>query len=315
VIARGNERVGDLLEEAYKTGCRLDAWSDFIRTDIWKSLIEKHQELVQLVLQEKEPAEDLPWEKTVKSGVSGNYLDHEENQSLKSKFTSPCIKNCTHSCGICEKDLGIVINNIQSEVKTLEDTGKNVLNDAKKPDSDTFRMVFSFSKEGSAVFIPHLGLIELFAMAVLRAGIPGLYTQGFNPLLKMEFASPAAIGLICLGEIASMDLTEQTAAEIFIKSMNANLPEGFKINGAELFTIPGGAKKHSLASLLWGFRYSKELVSAGKEKSYRLSLVKDKNIFGIERTAVLAKDPDSKEPMDYHKLFRSYYSRQNLHYE
>ena len=43
IMARGDRRVGELLQDAWKRGCRFDAWSEFFRAEIWKNLLEEHQ--------------------------------------------------------------------------------------------------------------------------------------------------------------------------------------------------------------------------------------------------------------------------------
>jgi uncharacterized protein (DUF2344 family) len=46
-------------------------------------------------------------------------------------------------------------------------------------------MLFSFTKKDSAVFVPHLGVIEVFSMALLRGGLEPVCPQGFNPHVKL----------------------------------------------------------------------------------------------------------------------------------
>ncbi len=52
-----------------------------------------------------------------------------------------------------------------------------------------------FSKTGSLQYISHLDLQRLFARALIRAGLPLWYTQGFNPHPKMVFALPLPVGV------------------------------------------------------------------------------------------------------------------------
>ena len=52
-----------------------------------------------------------------------------------------------------------------------------------------------FLKTGSLQYISHLDLHRLINRALVRAGIPIWYTQGFNPHAKMVFALPLPVGV------------------------------------------------------------------------------------------------------------------------
>jgi hypothetical protein len=249
-IARGDERAGELIEEAFDSGARLDPWSEYFRKDIWQGLFEKNRELVASVLSRK-AEESLPWS-VVESGTAAVFLKNEETKSGRPRLTSPCIENCTNPCGVCGTSGRVVKNSVRCEVKGEE----AVKTGAKSAGPDTWRMLFSFAKKDSAVFVPHLGVIEVFSMAFLRSGLRPVFTRGFNPHLKLEFASPAAVGLVCEGEIACVDFDRYLEPETFAGRLSGALPPGFSVTRAEIFNIPFGTKKHSLPPLLYGFVYA-----------------------------------------------------------
>ncbi|MDR2553493.1 MAG: TIGR03936 family radical SAM-associated protein [Treponema sp.] len=309
IIARGDERVGPVLEKAYRRGCRLDAWSEHINTGVWRDLAGEEALLVRELTGARAAGEGLPWS-VIESGVGEAYLIQEAEYSEKSKLTSPCMKKCTHPCGVCGGGAGIVQNIIQNEVEDpaverAAPAPEKPAGGAPVSAGQTFRMLFSFFKRETAVFVSHLGVIEVFAASARRAGIRGSYTQGFNPLLRLDFASPAALGLGCEADIAAMDLEVPLDPEDFIRLMNGALPPGFGINAAELFTVPLGRKKYSPASLLWGFRYADSLVPAKEEKNWRIKKAAG-NLFGLTRRAVLASEKDAP-PEDYFSIFRRFY--------
>jgi hypothetical protein len=172
-------------------------------------------------------------------------------------------------------------------------------------DPTVWRLLFSFAKEGSAVFHGHLSLIEIFSMALSRASLDVLYTQGFNPLAKLEIVSPLSTGISAGAEIAAAEFSHDFPPLEFLEKMNAALPEGIRVNRAEIFRIPAGSKKHSLSSLLWGFGYAQAdgetvYIPAPGEKAYRETrLSAGDTIFSLRRASVLAKTtptPDSGQP-------------------
>jgi radical SAM-linked protein len=324
-IARGGVRAGELIEAAFLRGARLDAWSEYLRHDIWRELFRENRELVDAALEERKGGEPPPWS-VVKAGISPAFLGSEADKSNQGIFTSACIEKCTHRCGICDGATGIVQNSIQHEVESMKSdcidhvSCAEVLDTCaeKKPEkSPIYRMLFSFAKTGPAVFVPHLGVIEVFSMAFMRtgggagaegrAGLNPVFTRGFNPHLRLEFASPAAIGLVCGGEIAAVDFeSEAPNPEEFCVRLNTVLPEGFRITCAEPFIIPFGSKKHALPSLLYGFRYDGDCVPAEKEKQYRLEHA---GASFTVRSEVLAKHQATGLITGYFSLYRELYGK------
>ncbi|MDR0403909.1 MAG: TIGR03936 family radical SAM-associated protein [Treponema sp.] len=296
LIARGDERVGELLEQAFTLGARLDPWTEYFRKDIWRGLFADNPKLVASLTGER-TEKVLPWS-IIGSGVSRGYLENEKVRSDEPVLTSPCIEKCTKPCGICGKNYNVVKNSIQYEVKNGENT---------EGATGIWRMLFSFTKNESAVFVPHLGVIEVFAMALLRSGLRPVFSQGFNPHVKLEFASPAAVGTICDAEMAAVDFADRVEPERFRAALGGVLPAGFAVTAAETFAIPFGAKKHSLPSLLYGAVYAASIPGGTDEcikdeKAYRQGL--PAGMFP-HRTRLLARDPAS-ENESYTGYFEAY---------
>jgi len=322
LISRGDERAGLVFEEAFLLGARLDSWTEYMRRDVWEDLLSKHKGLVDEVLAGGESSPGLPWS-CIESGIPPHYFESEFERSRTGEITLPCKKNCSKPCGICSKTTKVVQNMVPNMVP-----GTTFGDEKKVPgtDPDTYRIVFSFSKQGSAVFHPHLGLLEIFSMAFIRAGLPILYTRGFNPLPRLEIASPLSLGLTARGEIAAIDTESYCDAEKFKTQLNAFLPEGLEVTEAMNVFIASGEKKHSLASLLWGFVYSggdgkPETVEAKNEKSYRISRIENSppgetgSLHSLERLSVLARPNtpnDSATPQgeSYFKVYRGLYARE-----
>jgi hypothetical protein len=343
VLSRGDGRVGELLEEALRRGCRLDAWNEYVQKDIWRSLFEEYAPLVEEILGPKDPAFPLPWD-CIDSGLSRAYFNREYQKSETEEFTLPCMNNCTHPCGICGDNAEVVENNIHGEVISQENSSENTgspapkapelqIQDVPREEGDIQRVVFSFSKQGTAVFLPHLGLVEVFSMALIRTGIPVLFSRGFNPLPRIDFASPLSIGISADAEIATVDIDPSTncRAAFLRDQLNRALPRGLWVVEAAELIIPRGLKKHSAASLLWGYGYTApsrsevsprspatagagigeaeiDYVPAADEKKYRLSRTDHSSIFGLTRKLVLAKSrQDGGVPESYFSVYRSLY--------
>jgi radical SAM superfamily enzyme YgiQ (UPF0313 family) len=314
IISRGDERVGRLIERAYLGGSRLDAWLEYIDRDVWKKILQDNWELVKEITGKREG--ELPWQ-CINSRVSEFFLLRELERSGNSELTERCDEECSEFCGCCNGTKVMKVKEPQNNPRAANEGTPDSVNlgnvqvNRKSARSDTaiFKVLFSFTKHRSAVFHGHLSLIEIFSMAFNRADIPVIYTKGFNPLIKMEFASPLSLGISADAEIAAVEFDHPVDCEDFMSKLNTSLPDGIRIQKAQSFRIPAGRKKHSVSSLLWGFVYickdKTDYVPAREEKRYRtavLEIAENKSFFNLRRIAVLAKDTND-QPADFFEVY------------
>jgi radical SAM family uncharacterized protein len=334
ILSRGDERAGRLVEAAWRSGGRLEAWSEYLNKEIWLGVLEQHRDLVRDFVSEKNPELPLPWQ-DIGAGVSTGYLRKELDNAQKPRYTPGCAEKCANPCGICGtiggKTVSIVKNSAgKPDADTRLTTASSNPPDAvnRQPvgvnaphdrDPSVERVLFSFSKTGSAVFHGHLSLVEIFSMAFIRAGLAVQYSRGFNPLAKIEIAAPLSTGVSAGAEIAAADFDAGAAPPdgSFAETLNPFLPEGILVTRAQTSRIPGGGKKHSLSSLLWGFSYAgpdgPEYVAAGREKQFRRERAEEgESLFALRRSSVLAKNviglPD-REWAPYFDVYRFLYPR------
>jgi radical SAM superfamily enzyme YgiQ (UPF0313 family) len=108
LIARGDEHAGYVVEKAFLRGCRLDAWSEHLQKDIWRELFAEEEAYINAILEAKTTGCALPWSSLIDSVTGPQYLKREGERSRASIVTSPCINNCTDTCGICPGNSRIV---------------------------------------------------------------------------------------------------------------------------------------------------------------------------------------------------------------
>ena len=88
---------------------------------------------------------------------------------------------------------------------------------------DKYRLLFS--KTGRAVYISHLDLMRTLTRAFLRAECRLKYSEGFNPHMKIAFASALAVGVTSDAEYMDFELTQQLCQpEVFDKLNKKLLP-------------------------------------------------------------------------------------------
>ncbi|MBO4377682.1 MAG: TIGR03960 family B12-binding radical SAM protein [Clostridia bacterium] len=98
-FARGDRRLADVLYQAWKMGCRMDAWSEYLRFDLWleafKSCGLDPAFYANRMRGEKEL---LPWD-FIDAGVTKAYLWREWQRALKGETTPDCRNGC-QGCGM-----------------------------------------------------------------------------------------------------------------------------------------------------------------------------------------------------------------------
>ncbi|MDR2898570.1 MAG: TIGR03960 family B12-binding radical SAM protein, partial [Spirochaetaceae bacterium] len=268
MLSRGDERVGGIILDAYRRGCRLDAWEDYMKPELWREAIASAGWDVQAeVTRERSRDEKLPWD-GISLGPSKAFLRRELDRSIAQELSPNCEEVCSEPCGLCGDMVKPVIleNNSQDVIKNIQLETEKVLKSIhdKKMSSITadidgkpllWRVIFSFSKNDGAEFLPHLGLVETLHKSFLRSGLPVVYTEGFNPLPRLELAASLSIGITSDEEIGSCLLESSMEPEAFIAAMEQALPGYVQVQKAFIFPATRQLKRESLASLLWGSEY------------------------------------------------------------
>ena len=98
VMARGDRRLGPVIEEAAKHGARLDGWDEYFRYDIWldafrKCGIDPNFYTVRGFGEE----EILAWD-GIDVGVNKKFLLRERHRAYEATVTPDCRENCA-GCG------------------------------------------------------------------------------------------------------------------------------------------------------------------------------------------------------------------------
>ena len=97
-LSRGDRRIGAVLEEVWRNGGRLEAWSDYFDFDRWMNAFSTCSlDPSFYAHRERGENEVLPWD-LVDVGVRKSHLWHEKEQCYKSELSPDCRKQCS-GCG------------------------------------------------------------------------------------------------------------------------------------------------------------------------------------------------------------------------
>ncbi len=98
VLARGDRRLGAVLENAMRNGARLDGWDEYFRYDLWLDAfascgIDPNFYTVRGINED----EVLPWD-SISVGVNKSFLLKERHRAYDGKVTPDCREGCS-GCG------------------------------------------------------------------------------------------------------------------------------------------------------------------------------------------------------------------------
>lgn len=97
VFARGDRRLSDVIETAYRLGCKFDGWSEGFKNELWLQALKKHDVKIEEYTGKRDLDEILPWD-FIDYGVSKKYFLREWEKALRAETTPPCKHKC-NGCG------------------------------------------------------------------------------------------------------------------------------------------------------------------------------------------------------------------------
>ena len=98
VLARGDRRLGKVLETAWRKGAKLDAWEEYFSLDRWlEAFDECGLDPHFYANRTRSEDEQLPWS-MISSGVTEQYLLRERHKAYESVTTPDCRTHC-NGCG------------------------------------------------------------------------------------------------------------------------------------------------------------------------------------------------------------------------
>ena len=114
VLARGDRKVSDAIEYAYRHGALYDSWSEHFHNEIWmEAFRETGIDPDFYTARERSEDEIFPWD-FIDAGVTKGFLIREWNRAKEGLVTPHCRKQCS-GCGLKKYGGGVCIEN-KSEI-------------------------------------------------------------------------------------------------------------------------------------------------------------------------------------------------------
>ncbi|MBQ4604981.1 MAG: TIGR03960 family B12-binding radical SAM protein [Clostridia bacterium] len=115
VFARGDRRLADVIETAWRNGCKFDGWAEWLKPDVWEESFKAHGiDPYFYTARRREYDEILPWDH-MDYGVTKKFLVNESVKAHKGETTASCREKCA-GCGANRLNGGV-----------CDETGKTVV--------------------------------------------------------------------------------------------------------------------------------------------------------------------------------------------
>lgn len=98
IVARGDQKIGDLVEAAFKKGAKFDGWRDHFNLKMWTEAMEDLGINPLVYTGERELDEELPWD-FIDTGINKEFYLRELGKAEKVSLTPDCRNTCMN-CGI-----------------------------------------------------------------------------------------------------------------------------------------------------------------------------------------------------------------------
>jgi radical SAM family uncharacterized protein/radical SAM-linked protein len=269
IFARGDRRAGDLLERAFRLGCRFDSWDDELRVDLWEqAAVEVAAETgleVGRTLGTLPVTARLPWSH-IDIGLEDDFLAKEYRKALKDRLSPPCgkpYKKLLHpnsveaaqagakdklicyDCGVaCDLDAmkgerlyflrrmnAWAAPPLPPEPRAPE--ARTIRNPTRPPvraaQGTPHRYRLRYTKLGRVAYLGHLDLVRHLPRIFRRAGLEICYSMGFHPKPELSFGPALGLGIPSLGEILDVKLIEDLAPEDLVRRLSRVTLDGIQI--------------------------------------------------------------------------------------
>ena len=222
-LARGDRRLSKVIETAWRLGAKFDGWSDLFKPDIWARAFEICNVDPKIFSERtRQLWEPLPWEHT-SPAVNKSFLQAELEKSLQCETTRDCRRTSCTGCGVC-MNLGV---NVIDFAKTELPSSEEISDVPQKFQPTKYRAQIRKGVEISA--LSHLDYMNVFMRALLRSKLPAAWSEGFNPHLKVSFATALAVGVTSDCEYVDFELSKSVDELEVATRLNEQLPNGAEI--------------------------------------------------------------------------------------
>lgn len=236
VFARGDRRLGMVLLKAWELGCRFDSWDESFHPDLWQQAFgETGIDPLFYANRKRGENEIFPWDH-IHAGVNKSFLLREWKRGLTGDVTPDCIHGVCLGCGACQGEPGYIL---APPIAKAPPSPFSFSKTPRFPVIQRQRLRTTYAKKGPICLISHLDLCKTMLAVLNRAGIPMAFTQGFNPLPKVQYGPPLSLGFESARELIDLFLCDTCDPNDVLTKLNENSPPGLEFLKIEEAPLKG----------------------------------------------------------------------------
>ncbi len=275
-LARGDERLGRVIETAYKKGAIFTEWSEFFNYKLWEASFLENDLDPKQYLREYSLKEKLPWD-FIDVGVKKEFLRGEARKAEAFHFTPDCFQSATCSdCGACPNKIPLSLkkNYLPSREDGLVETPTTFTQKTLRPfppanpetgPKITYRIKYAVL--GSLAFASHLDIVRAFYRALRRSELPVAFSAGYSPHPLLSFSPPRPVGITSKGEYLDIQLLGFYSGNI-TRDLAPFLPRDIRILESRLIRKKANSLSQAINLAQYAIKLTPALVSL-KERLMR----------------------------------------------
>jgi radical SAM family uncharacterized protein/radical SAM-linked protein len=234
VIARGDRRLADVIEHAWRHGARFDSWDEKLLPEAWADAFDACGVDPSMFLGTLPVGARLPWDH-IDVGLEDGFLAREYRKALSNRLSPPCGKvagmfvhhtntaeaegdarrlvcyDCGVACDLTQmrQERLVFLRQLKADTppapRPAPEPGQRVTPKHKKPpellpQGKPLRVRMRYAKLGRAAYRGHLDLVKVLPRIFRRIGMPLYYSAGFHPKPEMVFGPALSLGIASLSE-------------------------------------------------------------------------------------------------------------------
>lgn len=242
-LSRGDRKLADVIEAAWRGGAKFDAWSEHFDFSIWEQAFASHGLSLAQYDRALSPESCLPWDH-IDKGITKKFLLDERQRALGREVRPDCRDGQCNRCGLMGQQVCQQI--IQGEITGSQpvDAANPVVpanlapvgGQAKKLPANRSEMIkarLKYRRGHGYRFFSHLDFLRLFHKAFRRARIVLAYTEGFNPRPRLSFGPPLPTGYLSNAEYLDFCYYDQPGLNVE-QALANSLPTGIQVDAIRI---------------------------------------------------------------------------------
>lgn len=266
IIGRGGREIGKVIQTVFENGGKFEGWNEYFDFEKWKDAFVYHDVDFEQLIKPIPFSQTLPWS-LIRKGVSVEHLQKERQRtSTQLKDYTPKIRENDES--------DIDRQNMQFGRSKKKIVSQSVVAPTKN------RVRFIWGKDSRYKYMGHLDNVKFLERIIRMAKLPVMYSQGFNPSMKLSFGPPLPLGFTSETEI--IDITFETNFMPYMaEKLKEVLPDGLTIYDAKIVL----SKSKSISSQLnrASYRIPVTYIKNNEKLSDRINTILSSDSLVIER--------------------------------